>query len=81
MRIKKTHLLPEAPLNTIIHVDRSVRSLYPDWMRNVMRPDLEAMDGTRDRRVLVQRGRRTRRNAMAIARHSSHSELQSMFLS
>src|SRR6266487_5011572 len=28
-----------------------------------------------DRRVLVQRGRRTRRIAMAIARHSSHSEL------
>src|SRR6516162_7971884 len=35
----------------------------------------DSLDGTRDRRVLVQRGRRTRRNAMAIARHSSHSEL------
>src|SRR3989442_12650734 len=35
----------------------------------------DSLDGTRDRRVLVQRVRRTRRNAMAIARHSSHSEL------
>src|SRR6266851_5347228 len=35
----------------------------------------DSLDGTRDRRVLVQRGRRTRRNAIAIARHSSHSEL------
>src|SRR5206468_8498294 len=35
----------------------------------------DSLDGTRDRRVLVQRGRRTRHNAMAIARHSSHSEL------
>src|SRR6266404_412930 len=35
----------------------------------------DSLDGTRDRRVLVQRGRRTQRNAMAIARHSSHSEL------
>src|SRR5260370_25893702 len=35
----------------------------------------DSLDGTRARRVLVKRGRRTRRNGMAIARHSSHSEL------
>ena len=31
----------ETPLDTIIHVDRSVRPLYPDWMKEVMHPELE----------------------------------------
>ena len=32
----------EAPLDTIIRVDRSVRPAYPDWMKEVMHPELEA---------------------------------------
>ncbi len=33
---------PEVPLDTIIRVDRSVRPVYPDWMKKVMHPELEA---------------------------------------
>ena len=32
---------PEVPLDTIIRVDRSVRPVYPDWMKKVMHPELE----------------------------------------
>ena len=33
---------PELVLDTIIRVDRSIRPVYPDWMREVMHPELEA---------------------------------------
>lgn len=33
----------EAPLDTIIRVDRSVRPVYPDWAKVVMHPELEAV--------------------------------------
>lgn len=32
---------PEPVLDTIIRVNRSVKSAYPDWMKKVMHPDLE----------------------------------------
>ena len=31
----------ETPLDTIIRVDRSIHSVYPDWMKEVMHPELE----------------------------------------
>ena len=31
----------EPPFNTIIKVDRSVKPVYPDWMKKVMHPELE----------------------------------------
>lgn len=34
---------PEVPLDTIIRVDRSVRPVYPDWMKKVMHPELEGV--------------------------------------
>ncbi len=33
---------PEVPLDTIVRVDRSIRPSYPDWMKKVMHPELEA---------------------------------------
>ena len=33
--------LSEAPLNTLIRVDRSIRPVYPDWVKTVMHPELE----------------------------------------
>lgn len=32
----------ELPINTIIHVDRTVKPIYPDWKKKVMHPELEA---------------------------------------
>ena len=31
----------ESTLNTIIRVDRSIRPVYPDWVKKVMHPELE----------------------------------------
>jgi hypothetical protein len=31
----------ELPLNTIIRVDRSIRPVYPEWVKKVMHPELE----------------------------------------
>ncbi len=31
----------EAPLDTIIHIDRSIRPVYPDWVKTVMHPEFE----------------------------------------
>lgn len=33
--------IPELPLDFIIHVERSVKPDYPDWMKKVMHPELE----------------------------------------
>jgi len=30
------------PINTIIRVDRTVKPVYPDWLKKVMHPELEA---------------------------------------
>lgn len=32
----------ELPINTIIRVDRTVKPTYPDWVKKVMHPELEA---------------------------------------
>lgn len=32
----------EVPLNTIIHINRSVRPVYPDWVDKAMNPELES---------------------------------------
>ncbi|MES3005966.1 MAG: hypothetical protein V4664_03405 [Patescibacteria group bacterium] len=32
----------EPPLNTLIKVDRTVKPVYPDWVKDVLHPDLEA---------------------------------------
>ena len=34
---------PEQVIDSIIHVDRSIRPSYPDWMKEVMHPELEAV--------------------------------------
>jgi hypothetical protein len=39
--VKPVTLSPEAPLDTLIRVDRSIRPVYPDWMKTVMQMDLE----------------------------------------
>ncbi|MDQ5976918.1 MAG: hypothetical protein QG664_831 [Patescibacteria group bacterium] len=39
--VKPAPLVSEAPLDTLIHVDRSIRPVYPDWVRTVMHPELE----------------------------------------
>lgn len=39
--VKTATLLPEAPLNTLIRVDRSIRPIYPDLVKTVMHPELE----------------------------------------
>jgi hypothetical protein len=36
----------EIVIDSIIHVDRSIRPSYPDWMKEVMHPDLEAVGPT-----------------------------------
>lgn len=36
----------EAPFDTIIRVDRSVRPTYPEWMKDVLHPELEAVGPT-----------------------------------
>lgn len=33
----------EAALDTLIHIDRSVRPVYPDWTKVVMHPELETV--------------------------------------
>ncbi len=33
---------PEPVLDTLIRVDRSIRPVYPDWMKTVMHPELES---------------------------------------
>jgi hypothetical protein len=33
--------LDTTPLDTIVRVDRSIRPVYPNWMKKVMHPDLE----------------------------------------
>ena len=40
--VKGATLAPEAPLDTLIHVDRSIRPVYPDWVKLVMHPELES---------------------------------------
>ena len=32
---------PEPPLDFLIHVDRTVRPTYPDWVKKAMHPELE----------------------------------------
>lgn len=32
---------PEVALDTVIRVDRTVKPVYPDWMKKVMHPELE----------------------------------------
>lgn len=32
---------PEAPLTTLIKVDRSIGPVYPDWVKDILHPDLE----------------------------------------
>lgn len=39
--VKPAVLLPEAPLDTLIRVDRSIRPVYPDWVKTVTHPELE----------------------------------------
>ncbi len=39
--VKPATLVSEAPLDTLIRVDRSIRPLYPDWAKTVMHPELE----------------------------------------
>ncbi len=39
--VKAAALSPEAPLNTLIRVDRSIRPVYPDWVETVIHPELE----------------------------------------
>lgn len=39
--VKPVTLSPEAPLDTLIRVDRSIRPVYPDWVKVVMYPELE----------------------------------------
>jgi hypothetical protein len=39
--VKPVTLSPEAPLDTLIRVDRSIRPVYPDWVKTVMHPELE----------------------------------------
>ncbi len=39
--VKRASLLPEAPLDTLVRVDRSIRPVYPDWVKTVMHPELE----------------------------------------
>jgi len=39
--VKPATLVSEAPLDTLIRVDRSIRPVYPDWVRTVMHPELE----------------------------------------
>ena len=34
---------PEPPLDTIIRVDRSIRPVYPGWVKTVQHPDLEPL--------------------------------------
>lgn len=31
----------EIPVSTIVHVDRSIRPTYPDWVKKVLHPELE----------------------------------------
>ncbi len=40
--VKGAVLSPEAPLDILIRVDRFVRPVYPDWVKTVMHPELEA---------------------------------------
>jgi hypothetical protein len=35
------YIMAEPPLNIIIRVDRSVRPVYPEWVKKVMHPELE----------------------------------------
>ena len=37
----KTATDPEAPLDFLVRVDRSVKPIYPDWMKKLMHPELE----------------------------------------
>ncbi|MBI2439609.1 MAG: hypothetical protein HYV45_03375 [Candidatus Moranbacteria bacterium] len=39
--VKPVTLSPEAPLDTLIRVDRSVPLVYPNWVKTVMHPELE----------------------------------------
>jgi len=39
--VKGAPLSPEAPLDTLIRVDRSIRPVYPYWVKTVMHPELE----------------------------------------
>lgn len=41
--IKVTPPEPEVELDPIIRVDRSIRPSYPDWMKEVMHPELESV--------------------------------------
>lgn len=41
--IKVTPPEPELVLDPIIRVDRSIRPSYPDWMKEVMHPELESV--------------------------------------
>ncbi len=36
----------ESPLDTTIHIDRSVKPIYPDWVKKVMCPELECAGPT-----------------------------------
>lgn len=39
--VKPVTLSPEAPLDTLICVDRSIRPVYPDWVKMVKHPKME----------------------------------------
>src|ERR1700722_11534777 len=41
LREPRTPPTPEPPLDTIVRVDRSVRPVYPDFVKTVMHPELE----------------------------------------
>lgn len=34
---------PEPQINTLIRIDRSVKPAYPDWVKEIMHPELEAV--------------------------------------
>ncbi len=39
--VGRATLEPEVSLDTLIRVDRSIRPVYPDWVKTVMHPELE----------------------------------------
>lgn len=37
---------PEATIDQVIHVDRSIKPTYPDWVKKVLHPELESVGPT-----------------------------------
>lgn len=40
--VRTEPLPPEVPLDTVICVDRSIRPVYPEWVKTVVHPELES---------------------------------------